>query len=196
MRNRRVALGTTAVAGVFALAACGSGTAAPQPHQPQAGGGGGAAPKLVGDESTPRCGTADLSVALGVPEQREEGSGQYEVPLAYTNTSGRTCGLHGVPGVDLVGPDDPMGTVYHLPRVDNGVPVNDVPAGKTATATITVLTPAPEAGPGWTPTHLVTIPPGQTEPLSVDWPSDLPVLRQDAATHPGTYVNGILADPL
>ncbi|WP_409491291.1 hypothetical protein [Amycolatopsis sp. cmx-11-12] len=26
--------------------------------------------------------------------------------------------------------------------------------------------------------------------------ADLPVLRQDAATHPGTCVNGILADPL
>ena len=78
---------------------------------------------------------------------------------------------------------------------------NVVPAGTTATATITVL----KAGGGstgslgstsWTPTQLKTIPPGQTQPLTANWPSDLPVLRQDSATHPGTYVNGILADPL
>jgi hypothetical protein len=78
--------------------------------------------------------------------------------------------------------------------VDNGVKYNEVPAGTTASATITVLTPS-EGGASWTPAKLETIPPGQTEALTADWPADLPVLRQDAATHPGTYVNGILADP-
>ncbi|WP_410657024.1 hypothetical protein [Amycolatopsis sp. lyj-112] len=100
----------------------------------------------------------------------------------------------------LVGPDDPNGPVYPLPRVDNGVRVNEVPPGKTASATITVLTPMPgSVGSGgstsWTPAKVETIPPGQTEALSAAWPSWLPVLRQDSATHPGSWVNGILADP-
>jgi hypothetical protein len=129
---------------------------------------------------------------LGKPSQNA--SGQFEIPLAYKNISDHTCGLYGVPGVDLVGPADPNGPVYHLVRVDNGVHYNEVTRGTTASATITVLTPS-AGSTSWTPTKLETIPPGQTKALTADWPSNLPVLRQDAATHPGSWVNGILADP-
>ncbi len=131
---------------------------------------------------------------LGAPKPSPNAQGQVDVPLTYKNTSPRTCALYGVPGVDLNGPDDPNGPVYHLPRVDNGVKYNEVPAGSTATATVTILKPAAGSGT-WTPTRVTSIPPGQTQPLTANWPSDLPVLRQDAATRPGTYVNGILADP-
>ncbi|GAB3135969.1 hypothetical protein GCM10027258_09300 [Amycolatopsis stemonae] len=145
--------------------------------------------------ATPRCTTADLEVLLGKPAEKKDASGQYDIPLTFRNTTDHTCGLYGVPGVDLVGPDEAtFGPVYHLPRIDNGVKYNEVTAGTTASATITVLKPA--AGePAWTPAKLNTIPPGSTKALSAKWPADLPVLRQDAATHPGSYVNGILADP-
>jgi hypothetical protein len=193
---KRILMGIGTVAAAFALAACGTSTAAQAPAAapaPAAGGsGGGVAPAAV---STPRCTTADLEVLLGKPAEKTDAPGQVDIPLTYRNTTDHTCGLYGVPGVDLVGPDDPtFGPVYHLPRVDNGVKYNEVPAGTTASATITVLTPA-EGGASWTPTRLNTIPPGQTSPLTAEWPADLPVLRQDAATHPGSYVNGILADP-
>jgi hypothetical protein len=193
---KRILMGIGTVAGAFALAACGTSTAAQAPAAapaPAAGGsGGGVAPVAV---STPRCTTADLEVLLGKPAEKNDAPGQVDIPLTYRNTTDHTCGLYGVPGVDLVGPDDPtFGPVYHLPRVDNGVKYNEVPAGTTASATITVLTPA-EGGASWTPAKLNTIPPGQTSPLTAEWPADLPVLRQDAATHPGSYVNGILADP-
>ncbi|HEY3469345.1 MAG TPA: DUF4232 domain-containing protein [Amycolatopsis sp.] len=184
MLGKRITIGVAAVAGAFALAACSSAAAAPRPAA--------AAPAAA---KTPRCTTADLSLSLGKPAEKSDAPGQFDVPLTYKNVSNHTCGLYGVPGVDLVGPDDPtFGPVYHLPRVDNGVKYNEVTPGMTATATISVLTPA-EGGKSWTPTKLNTIPPGQTRALTADWPSDLPVLRQDAATHPGTYVNGILADP-
>ena len=157
------------MAGVFALAACGSsGSAAvPQP--------------VPGADAH-----AAAAPAVAAP---------VAVPLTYKNISKRTCGLYGVPGVDLIGPDDAaFGPVYHLPRVDNGVKNNEVTPGTTATATITVLPPS--AGEkAWTPSKLKTIPAGQTSALTADWPSNLPVLRQDAATHPGSWVNGILADP-
>ncbi|SEP51086.1 DUF4232 domain-containing protein [Amycolatopsis saalfeldensis] len=221
---KRVSIGVAAVAGAFALAACGSGASQPAaaPAGPAAGsgavggaGGGGVsdvskkspdtapksgtAPKSSSD-STPRCTTADLSASLGSPKQHEDAVGQFDVPLKYTNTSSHSCALHGVPGVDLVGPDDPNGTTYHLPRIDNGVPMNVVEPGQSATATVTVLTQTPGSvgslgSTGWTPSRLVTIPPGQTQALTVAWPSSLTVLRQDSATHPGTFVNGILADP-
>lgn len=203
---KRILMGIGTAAGAFALAACGTSTAASpapaggnaaapaaQAQAPAKGAaGGGVAPA---SSATPRCTTADLAVSLGKPLEKTDAPGQFDVPLTYRNTSDHTCGLYGVPGVDLVGPDDAtFGPVYHLPRTDNGVKYNEVPAGTTASATITVLTPA-EGGASWTPTKLNTIPPGQTSALTVKWPSDLPVLRQDAATHPGSYVNGILADP-
>ncbi|MCR6481558.1 DUF4232 domain-containing protein [Amycolatopsis sp. OK19-0408] len=198
---KRILVGIGTAAGAFALAACGTSTAAapaaaPAPvadSAPAAGGaGGGVAPAST---KTPRCTTADLEVLLGKPAEKNDAPGQYDIPLTFRNTTDHTCGLYGVPGVDLVGPDDAtFGAVYHLPRINNGVKYNEVTAGTTASATITVLKPA-DGEPTWTPTHLNTIPPGSTQPLTADWPSDLPVLRQDAATHPGSYVNGILADP-
>jgi hypothetical protein len=195
MLGKRISVGVAAVAGAFALTACGS-TGSAAASASNSGAAAAPAPAVAAaakTSGTPRCTTADLSVALGKPT--EKSSGQFDVPLTYRNVSDRTCGLYGVPGVDLAGPDDPtFGPVYHLPRVDNGVKYNEVTPGTTASATITVLTPA-EGGKSWTPAKLNTIPPGQTRPLTADWPADLPVLRQDAATHPGTYVNGILADP-
>jgi hypothetical protein len=192
-------LGIGTVAGAFALAACGTSTAAQAPSgsaaapAPAASGSGRGV--AAASSATPRCTTADLEVLLGKPAEKNDAPGQYDIPLTYRNTSDHTCGLYGVPGVDLVGPDDAtFGPVYHLPRVDNGVKDNEVPAGTTASATITVLKAA--AGePAWKPAKLNTIPPGQTTALTAKWPADLPVLRQDAATHPGSYVNGILADP-
>jgi hypothetical protein len=221
---KRVSIGAAAVAGAFALAACGSGasqpgaaaapatsaaTAAPGNDAVGGSGGGGSsdASKKSADTagksssgSTPRCTTADLSASLGTPKPHQDAAGQFDVPLKYTNTSSHSCALHGVPGVDLVGPDDPNGTTYHLTRTDNGVKMNVVTPGQSATATVTVLTQTPgSAGSlgstGWTPAKLVTIPPGQTQSLTVAWPSSLTVLRQDSATHPGSFVNGILADP-
>jgi hypothetical protein len=189
---KRILMGIGAAAGMVALTACGTAGAA---TQAPAGAAGAAAPAGAAAAATPRCTTADLAVSLGKPAGKTDAPGQFDVPLTYRNTSDHTCGLYGVPGVDLTGPDDAtFGPVYHLPRVNNGVKYNEVPAGTTASATITVLTPS-EGGASWTPTKLETIPPGQTQALTADWPADLPVLRQDAATHPGTYVNGILADP-
>ncbi|MFG1639136.1 DUF4232 domain-containing protein [Amycolatopsis sp. NPDC049252] len=192
---KRILTGIGAVAGMAALTACGAAGAATQPSSGTAGGAGAAGPAAAASAATPRCTTADLAVSLGKPAEKTNAPGQFDVPLTYRNTSDHTCGLYGVPGVDLAGPDDAtFGPVYHLPRENNGVKYNEVPAGTTASATITVLTPS-EGGASWTPTSLKTIPPGQTQALTADWPAGLPVLRQDAATHPGTYVNGILADP-
>ncbi|MFC3453241.1 DUF4232 domain-containing protein [Amycolatopsis speibonae] len=221
----RVAKVIAACAGVLAVVACNnSGTPSAAPQSSASAGGAGvetsaaptatsaasvtpapqgketgaakppAAGKPAGSGNNPRCATTDLALAIGTPKSSPNSPTQLDVPLTYKNTSSRTCALYGVPGADLNGPADPNGPVYHLTRVANGVKYNEVPAGSTATATVTVLKPA--AGEAtWTPTRVTTIPPGQTQALTANWPSDLPVLRQDAATHPGTYVNGILADP-
>jgi hypothetical protein len=150
--------------------------------------------------SDTRCATADLSVSLGAPKKHDDASGQVDVPVTFKNTSSKTCGLYGVPDVSLLGPDDPNGPSYQLVGTDNGVQHNDVEPGMTATATITVLVPGGGAvgslgSTTWTPTKAQITPPAQSQPLTVDWTSKIAVLRQDSATHPGTFVNGILADP-
>ncbi|NKQ51750.1 DUF4232 domain-containing protein [Amycolatopsis sp. K13G38] len=215
-RNRiaRLTIGAAAIAAASAIGACGSTTgAASAPAQASTNTAvtpaSEAAPTQTAaaqtrttapGNATPRCGTADLAVSLGAPVESRQAPGQFDVPLTFRNTSSHDCGLYGVPGVDLIGPDDPNGPVYHLTRIDNGVRHNVVTPGKTATATITVLTNTPgsvgsDGSTNWVPTTVKTIPPGQTTPLTAQWPAGLTVLRQDAATHPGSYVNGVLADP-
>ncbi|GAA3537051.1 DUF4232 domain-containing protein [Amycolatopsis ultiminotia] len=220
---KRVSLGAAVVAGAFTLAACGStsGAAAPSTSEAatasssvsspatdaptddptdasDADPGSGSTPSATkpAKDTTPRCTTDDLSAALGKPKQSPGGGvDQIDLPLSFKNTSSHNCALYGVPGVDLNGPDDPTyGNVYHLPRQDNGVRHNVVEPGRTATATITTLK-ASAGSPGWTPTGVTTIPPGQTKALHASWPSDIAIVRQDGATHPGTRINGILADP-
>ncbi|MBB4686953.1 DUF4232 domain-containing protein [Amycolatopsis jiangsuensis] len=220
----RVSLGAAAIAGVFTLAACGSTPDAAAPATSAAPSASSSAPSASDSSSsdsapaadsggspdaaetkkpagpgnsTPRCTTDDLSVSLDAPKPATGAggnSGQVELALTFKNTSSGDCALYGVPGVDLNGPDSkPYGSVYHLPRQDNGVDHNVVGPGKTATASITTL--KADQGAGWTPTEVTTIPPGQTKALHADWPAGLAITRQDGATHPGTFVNGILADP-
>ncbi|GAA0624100.1 DUF4232 domain-containing protein [Kutzneria viridogrisea] len=158
------------------------------------------APSAAQPVTQKRCATSELSLSVGKPIQAKNGSGGYTVPLVYKNISSRTCDLYGVPGVDLLGPADPNGDTYHLPQIDNGAPRNSVDPGDSATADISVLpyslgSNGSNGSTKWVPTTLKTIPPDQTTALTANWPEGLSVLRQDAATHPGTYVNGILANP-
>ncbi|OLR91825.1 DUF4232 domain-containing protein [Actinokineospora bangkokensis] len=203
---KRIATATAALAGAATLAACGpsdSATPAPQsqaqspprttsaPSSTESANATTAATTTGASTETPRCATSALKLEVGTPVEDQDSPGQFTMDLTYRNTSQRTCALYGVPGVDLQGPDNPNGPVYHLPRVDNGVKYNEVPPGSAASASLTFLVPD---GPAetWIPTTIVTTPPGQTTQLTAPWPNGSPVLRQDAATRPGTYVNGIL----
>lgn len=195
----RAAVGSAVLASAFALAACGSpaNSAAPAASSPAALPAESSAPASTANEKkpTPRCTTDDLSVSLGAA--KPAGS-QLELPLTFKNTSSRACDLHGTPGVDLHGPEHPVyGPVDSLLRRENGPAHNVLAPGRTATAKITVLPsdPNPPAeSPAWTAQSLTTIPPGQTKALKAAWPSDVAITRQDGATHPGTWVDGITAD--
>ncbi|MYW97162.1 DUF4232 domain-containing protein [Amycolatopsis rubida] len=196
----RATVGAAVFASAFALAACGSpaNSAAPAASSPAAASSAPAstAKEKQPDAPTPRCTTDDLSVSLGTA--KPAGS-QLELPLTFKNTSSHTCDLHGTPGVDLHGPDHPVyGPVDSLLRRETGPAHNVLAPGRTATAKITVLPsdPNPPAeSPAWTAESLATIPPGQTKALKAAWPSNIAITRQDGATHPGTWVDGITADP-
>ena len=147
-----------------------------------------------------RCHTAQLTARLGARATASPGqtSGQTAIPLVYTNTGKTSCLLRGVPGLDLHGPADPNGPVYQLPRQDRGGAGVTLTPGASASARVVVLTyengSVGSAGSTrWTPTQLVTIPPGETTPLTVAWPAGVTVLRQDEATHPGSWVESFTA---
>jgi hypothetical protein len=146
-----------------------------------------------------RCRTSQLAAHLGARTAVTPGqsAGQTAIPLVYMNTSKTACLLHGVPGLDLHGPADPNGPVYQLRRQDQGGGITLAP-GASASARVVVLS-YEEGSVGsagstrWTPTQLVTIAPGETTALTVAWPAGLTVLRQDMATHPGSWVESFAA---
>ncbi|WP_236793037.1 DUF4232 domain-containing protein [Amycolatopsis sp. GM8] len=183
--NRGKTTAVTLAAAALALSACGTttGAQAPSPATAQAV----AAVTTATPASTPRCATGDLALSLGTMTQTA--AGQDQVPLVYQNVSSHPCDLHGAPGVDLAGPNDPaFGPTYSLPRVDDGPRSIVLAPGERGAAMLFLLQDG-----GWVPNEIVSIPPGQTTPLRVAWPFRFGVLRQDAATHPGTYVYGITA---
>lgn len=143
----------------------------------------------VSSTSVPRCHTADLSARLGA----KHGTDQATVPLVYTNTSGHTCTLDGFGGVDLHGPNDAnFGPVYSLPRQSATPKLVRLAPGASGHVLITYLvgdgTPGPDVD-NWRPTTVVATPPDETTQLTVPWSDD--VQRQDAATHPGTYIGPV-----
>jgi hypothetical protein len=133
-----------------------------------------------------KCLLSDLRPAVG----RTTGeAGQRHTTVVWTNASSSTCTMFGYGGVDLQGPANPMGTTYSLPRQSSEQPalVRLTPGDKAHTV-ITWL-PA-QGGGGWTPAKLLITPPDETHSAVLDWPGGA-VERQDAATHPGTYLGPI-----
>src|SRR5882757_233453 len=161
------------------------------------------APPAAGPASTSsgttaeaRCHTAQLSARLG--PRTDMGGGQGWLPLIYTNTSDRPCLLRGVPGADLRGPTDPNGPVYPLFRQRTGIQDVRLRPGASASARLVVLSDQDGSvgsfgSRNWTPTELASIPPGETTGFTLPWPAGLTVLRQDAATHPGSWIEAFAA---
>lgn len=162
-------------------------SAAPTSSSPSAGG----SDQAQGDSgsgsgATVRGCTLDrLGAALGSTTGE---AGQRHTTVIWTNTSSSTCTMTGFGGVDLHGPADPMGTTYSLPRSSKKpTKVTLAPGGKAHT-TITWL--PPQDGSGWTPTQIVITPPDEVSSAALQWPGGA-VLRQDAATHPGTFIDPV-----
>lgn len=138
----------------------------------------------------PACGTDSLSVRTSAPGSPGDTT-QIHFDVILTNSSSQTCTLQGYPGVDLIGPDDPMwGPDYQLPQqAGDPQPVTLAPGASVASR----LTFLPDPN-GWVPhTIAVTLPnaPGR---LETPWiAGGVPVARQDAATHPGTYIGPLQA---
>jgi hypothetical protein len=141
-----------------------------------------------GSQGGGRCTLSSLTASLG----RTTGeAGQRHTVVVWKNTSSTACTMTGFGGVDLRGPNDPQfGGTYSLPRSSKKATAVRLPPGGTAHTLITWL--PPQDGPGWTPTNIVITPPDETSSATVKWPGGA-VLRQDAATHPGTFIDPVAA---
>ncbi|MGE3288351.1 MAG: DUF4232 domain-containing protein [Pseudonocardia sp.] len=183
----RAPLAVAVIVGSALLTACGigtSGTASPVTRPPATATPGAAHPTTAG--AATRCTLADLQATIG----RTTGeAGQRHTAVIWTNTSGRDCTMTGFGGVDLEGPDDPtFGPTYSLPRSSTAPSTVRLAPGATASTTITWL--PPQDGPGWTPTQMLVTPPDETRSATLLWPEGA-VLRQDGATHPGTFIDPV-----
>ena len=153
------------------------------------------------DPDAPSCQNAQLSARLGA--RTDLGNGQGTIPLIFTNTSPQPCRLRGAPIVVLHGPADPNGSDYALfHAVDSGRGLVLAP-GASGVARLAVLSDVDGAAGTngsrhWVPTQLETDPFGhgkKTAGLIVPWPAGVSVLRQDGVAKPGSYVEGVKADP-
>ncbi|MEU8928506.1 DUF4232 domain-containing protein [Streptomyces sp. NPDC048409] len=114
------------------------------------------------------------------------GSGQKHAVVALTNKSGRTCTLYGFPGVDLVD----GGRQWSLRRTDATPQRVTLASGAAARFTLTYLPSDAGDSTAFTPTTVVITAPDQRTSFDLPWHGG-PVVLQDGATHPGTYVGPV-----
>ncbi|MFF4284280.1 DUF4232 domain-containing protein [Streptomyces sp. NPDC001739] len=171
-----VALATVVVAGIAAAAVPAS--AAPAKAEPT------------------RCHTADLKAGFATGEdarpEMEQTEKQTQAYIWFTNQSKRTCTLSGFAGVDMIGAQETDGT-WSLARSSKKPEKMILEQGDTVDFSITLLpvgrsTPQKEK---FVPAKFLVTPPNETEHFTLKWPFGGQILKQDGATHPGTYLNPV-----
>jgi len=109
--------------------------------------------------------------------------------LALKNISNRACTVNGLPDVELDGPDDPVnGRAYQLPSTEAKAKPLTVQPGKAVGSDLSYLRNDDDPTGGWIPNEVLVTPPGSKTWIRAPWPVAAgSVLRQDGATHPGTF---------
>lgn len=136
----------------------------------------------------PLCTNDSLSLTTGdAPDPAS--TGQASLVVFLTNVGAEACTVPAYPPVELLGPDDPQfGPSYQVPQAPGDAQPLTISAGYYVSRLLTFL-PGPTDGTGWVPNSIVVTLPDMPKPLVTPWiPGDVSVLRQDAATHPGTYI--------
>jgi hypothetical protein len=134
----------------------------------------------------------DLTLKFGGRSQGP--SGQFHINLVFVNnTDDAPCRLTGFPEVELIGPVYPIfGSIYELPDQAGRSQAVMLRPGQSAHALLTWL-PASSGNRRWVPGYIRVVVPtnrGPSLPMALPWRYGS-VLRQDAATHPGTYIGPI-----
>ena len=136
--------------------------------------------------ASPWCRPDAISLSTSAPASPGE-LAQIHFDVILTNDSSEPCALQGYPGVHLLGPDDPTwGPDYALPQQSGNPELITLAPGAAASSRLTFL---PEPPDGWVPLSIAVTLPNASGQLETPWiPGRIAVLRQDGATHPGTYI--------
>ncbi|MHB9860546.1 DUF4232 domain-containing protein [Streptomyces sp. YIM S03343] len=143
-----------------------------------------------------RCHTADLKAGFATggdakPEMNQTRK-QTQAYIWFTNQSKRTCTLSGFAGVDMIGAQKTDGT-WSLARSSKKPVKMVLKQGDTVDFSITLL-PVAKSTPQkqkFVPAKFLVTPPNETKHFTLKWPFGGQILKQDGATHPGTYLNPI-----
>ncbi|OAA23248.1 Protein of unknown function (DUF4232) [Frankia sp. EI5c] len=141
---------------------------------------------------TRRCATADLAASL--PAATSGGNGtraeQQKVHVRFRNESSSDCTVYGFPGAQLRTSTGETWDLVRSPLVEATRIVLAPGAGAHATLTYLPAPSGPDSGGSeiLAPVTLVLTPPDERTSLQVPWTRGA-LLRQDGATHPGTYIS-------
>jgi Domain of unknown function (DUF4232) len=123
--------------------------------------------------------------------------GQFHANLVFTNDDTifrQACRITGSPDVELIGPPDPMfGAISFVPTARGTPATITLRPGQDAHAVLTWLPWEPGNANRWAPSYariVVRTNHGQSIPVALPWRFGT-VLRQDGATHSGTFVGPI-----
>ncbi|WP_329342466.1 DUF4232 domain-containing protein [Streptomyces sp. NBC_00663] len=134
-----------------------------------------------------RCHTSELEAVLG---RNDPGAGQENFPVILTNTSRRTCTIHGYPGAAFVdaagrqlGPD---------PKRSPGTPTTvRLAPGHSAWSGITFSNPEISGARTANPDALLVTPPDERDPLKVSWSAgEVPVSGNESSVFLTVFAKG------
>ncbi|PRY43494.1 DUF4232 domain-containing protein [Umezawaea tangerina] len=134
------------------------------------------------------CATAQVGLGVDFPAQGAEG--QLTVPILLANDSSVRCTIQGFPGVQF---QKDNGESWDLVRSDDPIkPVSLAPGESTSATLVFLSATTPEGTSHWSPDSILVTPPNTTDTQRLAWDFGA-IVRQDAATHPGTYVRSVAA---
>lgn len=133
------------------------------------------------------CKSSDLSFALGT---KSGGSGQMTQVVELTNRGSSACTMDGFPGVDLVGAaNGQQNYAWSLVRSSARYSEVTLQPGGTAHFDLMYLPETAGGSAGINVFKLVITPPNTYTQADVTW--NQPVVLQDGATHPGTFISPV-----
>lgn len=141
----------------------------------------------AGSAAGQHCLTANLSLSVAAGSGAQSVGSAGPVIIKMTNHGSASCTMKGYPGVDLVG----GGKTWSLARQTSVAPhAVTVAPGHSTTFTITYMPYSAGSGQKIDVKTIVITPPNETHSTDVPWEFQ-PVLLQDGATHPATYVGPV-----
>ncbi|QHC27521.1 DUF4232 domain-containing protein [Streptomyces sp. HF10] len=155
-----------------------------------------AVPASAAPAAPTRCHTADLKAGFATGGDAKPDMGQTKKQtqafIWFTNKSNHACTLTGFAGVDMVGAQKTDGT-WSLVRSAKKPPKMTLQQGSTVDFSITLLPVAKSTAQKekFVPAKFLVTPPDETTHFTLDWPFGGQILKQDGATHPGTYINPV-----